>query len=390
MAILTEVTVDGLAGRTGAVHYPLRNDINIFFGLNGSGKTSLLKILHSGLADNSSYLARVAFKSARIRFRVGSGGREFERSISAGRKTRRKDIIGEREYRATMERAIGMGLSPDDAAELVHNRLEVGDWTTHPENTDSRRFRHGYLSTNRLLTPVAPGRLGYSDMAETDLDVIFANQIKEVWRTYTNRVLSEVTRVQSGGLRDILRSLLFTAPEPTEQSPPEVQKAYQRASHFLGLHPDPQASSVFQEFQRRFNEEPHFRGVVQDIDEIERRIELAEEPRRKLANLVSNFFSEGKSIDFSNTGLQAKVDGTDIPVASLSSGEKQLVRILIEVITTEDNVIIIDEPELSMHIDWQRNLVNAMRTVNPGVQIVMATHSPDIMENVPDDCIFRL
>jgi len=82
--------------------------------------------------------------------------------------------------------------------------------------------------------------------------------------------------------------------------------------------------------------------------------------------------------------------GRQIPLAGLSSGEKQLVRILIEVIMIDESVIIIDEPELSMHIDWQRELVKAMQTVNPAAQIVMATHSPEIMENVPDECIFRL
>jgi predicted ATPase len=97
-----------------------------------------------------------------------------------------------------------------------------------------------------------------------------------------------------------------------------------------------------------------------------------------------------KNLKFTNSGIQAEVHGKEIPLASLSSGEKQLVRILIEVIRSESNVIIIDEPELSMHIDWQRNLVDAMRTVNPDVQIIMATHSPDIMANVPDECIFRI
>jgi predicted ATP-dependent endonuclease of OLD family len=191
-------------------------------------------------------------------------------------------------------------------------------------------------------------------------------------------------------LREILRSLLFAAPEPTEQSSPEVKEAYERASHFLQRRPARQSSGEFREFQRRFNEEPHFKGVVQGIERIERRTEQAEEPRRKLVELISAFFSTGKSINFTSSGLKAEVHGKEIPLASLSSGEKQLIRILIEVIMGESNVIIIDEPELSMHIDWQRNLVSAMQTVNPDVQIIMATHSPDIMENVPDECIFRL
>lgn len=389
MTTLLEVTIDGLAGRKDRIRYSLKRDVNIFFGLNGSGKTSLLKILHSGLDDDSGYLTRVAFNSASITFYSSSRKRSLERSISPGASRIQES---EREYRAAFERALAeseaQGLPPDEAVGRARHRLEIGEWVTEPEAPGARIFTHGFLSTNRLLGDVPQRRYGI--MTEEDLDTLFADQIVEVWRTYTNRVLSQVTQVQSDGLRDILRSLLFATPEPIEHSPPEVQKAYQRASHFLKRRPARQNSAEFLEFQRRFNEEPHFRGVVLDIDEIERRIEQAEEPRRRLAELISSFFSKGKTIKFSNTGLLAEVDGKQIPIASLSSGEKQLVRILIEVIIAEDNVIIIDEPELSMHIDWQRNLISAMRTVNPDVQIIMATHSPDIMENVSDECIFRL
>jgi len=74
----------------------------------------------------------------------------------------------------------------------------------------------------------------------------------------------------------------------------------------------------------------------------------------------------------------------------LSSGEKHLVRILLESLSAQGNCIIIDEPELSLHIDWQRELVSAMQTVNPQLQMVLATHSPDIMAELRDDYIFEL
>lgn len=394
MTTLLEVTINGLAGRKDPVHYSLRPDVNIFFGLNGSGKTSLLKILHAGLSDSSSDLVRVPFNSARIKFYSNNEGEEFERRIDLDQPHSKTSVKTQREYQAALAEILEEDptISTDTAVNLVRDRLKVGQWKTRPAVKGGSAFRHRYLSTNRLLGDTVPLRRAGSSriITEAELDSVFAEQIDRIWRLYTNRVLSDVTEVQSAGLREILRSLLFTSSEPTEQPPPEVKKAYERASHFLQRHPARQNSAEFREFQRRFNEEPHFRGVVQDIDEIERRIEQAEEPRRRLAELISAFFSEGKSIRFTNREIQAEVLGQEIPLASLSSGEKQLVRILIEVIMSEKNAIIIDEPELSMHIDWQRNLVNAMRTVNPLAQIIMATHSPDIMENVPDECIFRL
>ena len=43
-----------------------------------------------------------------------------------------------------------------------------------------------------------------------------------------------------------------------------------------------------------------------------------------------------------------------------------------------------------MHIDWQRKLLLTMRQINPDAQIIVATHSPDIMAEIPDSQIFEV
>ncbi len=129
---------------------------------------------------------------------------------------------------------------------------------------------------------------------------------------------------------------------------------------------------------------------MDDIDQIERQIERAEEPRRRLEQLVRSFLGEGKEIDFNDQDITVRVGNQEIPLKSLSSGEKQLLRILVEVINAGRSTVLIDEPELSMHIDWQRELISGLRTINPEVQLVVATHSPEIMANVEDAEIFRL
>jgi len=84
------------------------------------------------------------------------------------------------------------------------------------------------------------------------------------------------------------------------------------------------------------------------------------------------------------------VNDEKIPLESLSSGEKQLMQILLEVMAGGVNAVIIDEPELSMHVDWQNRLVASMRTVNPESQLVLATHSPEVMANLDEKYIFQL
>jgi predicted ATP-dependent endonuclease of OLD family len=45
----------------------------------------------------------------------------------------------------------------------------------------------------------------------------------------------------------------------------------------------------------------------------------------------------------------------------------------------EANVFIIDEPELSLHVQWQELFVSSVISANPNVQYIMATHSPSII-----------
>jgi predicted ATPase len=71
----------------------------------------------------------------------------------------------------------------------------------------------------------------------------------------------------------------------------------------------------------------------------------------------------------------------DIPLLTLSSGEKQMFILLGEALLEEQRpwVYIADEPELSLHMDWQERLVTSLREINPNGQIIFATHSPEIL-----------
>ena len=68
MAYITEFTVHGLAGRDVVVSRKLDRHVNIFWGSNGTGKTSLLKILHAALENSVAALEAVPFRSAEVVF----------------------------------------------------------------------------------------------------------------------------------------------------------------------------------------------------------------------------------------------------------------------------------------------------------------------------------
>lgn len=73
-------------------------------------------------------------------------------------------------------------------------------------------------------------------------------------------------------------------------------------------------------------------------------------------------------------------------LSDLSSGEKQLVLLLVEIIRhiVPGSVILIDEPEISLHPAWQRGLMAALNKVveQYDAQIILATHSLEIATSV--------
>ena len=75
--------------------------------------------------------------------------------------------------------------------------------------------------------------------------------------------------------------------------------------------------------------------------------------------------------------------GQQLTEEQLSSGEYHLLYLMVAALTTQrrGTVLAIDEPELSMHIAWQRSLIDSLLecTSNASPQLLLATHSPDIV-----------
>ena len=67
----------------------------------------------------------------------------------------------------------------------------------------------------------------------------------------------------------------------------------------------------------------------------------------------------------------------------LSSGEKQMLAIMLTVLVEDMQhyVLFMDEPEVSLHIEWQKRLIDLILELNPNVQIILTTHSPAVIMN---------
>ena len=74
-------------------------------------------------------------------------------------------------------------------------------------------------------------------------------------------------------------------------------------------------------------------------------------------------------------------DGERLLPYKLSSGEKQMLVILLTVLVREGthSVLFMDEPEASLHIEWQQKLIGMIRRLNPQMQLILSTHSPAVI-----------
>lgn len=72
--------------------------------------------------------------------------------------------------------------------------------------------------------------------------------------------------------------------------------------------------------------------------------------------------------------------GHSYGLSALSSGERQILTMLYSASRTRflSGVFLIDEPELSLHIDWQRIVLKELQSQSAGRQIIACTHSPEV------------
>jgi predicted ATP-dependent endonuclease of OLD family len=120
---------------------------------------------------------------------------------------------------------------------------------------------------------------------------------------------------------------------------------------------DPKAAEKVKELA---NKKSHFQDIVDDL-----------------------FRETGKTIKRDQNELYFDSYGETISCYKLSSGEKQMLIILLTVLVQDSRpfVLFMDEPEASLHIEWQQRLLELMVSLNPNVQIILTTHSPAVIMN---------
>lgn len=135
---------------------------------------------------------------------------------------------------------------------------------------------------------------------------------------------------------------------------------------------------------------------------------IAYQPIKKYLDMAAKFLNDsGKTLKFSPENLELgfvisksilddDIDSLEAStpqkvrsIRELSSGERQVLILLtyLAFLAGKDSIFVVDEPELSLHVEWQRELVGALTMLRPSnCQIILATHSPEITGRAKQHC----
>ena len=115
----------------------------------------------------------------------------------------------------------------------------------------------------------------------------------------------------------------------------------------------------------------------------------AMKPFKQFIDIMNDFVTSvdsDKRFNISRTGsvyFTTVQSSEKIDISYLSSGEKQLLiffsNLIFGVNKNSTGIFIVDEPELSLHLAWQKRFVDSALSINGNMQLIFATHSPEII-----------
>lgn len=427
---ITSLYVSELFGRFDYdLKFPESNDISIITAPNGYGKTVLLRIIDSVFNSKLRFFRKIDFKGIRIEL-------SSKRSISILKTKKNQPADDEFEQDIVLFKCLGFNsdseeyilppdLSPSDIRYIERRfpieQLGPNKWIDFPSDellsTDEVIKRYArqlpdklsesliipdwlqvaidsidvhLIETQRLLYLDEPDdrtrrrRATHSSVVEKDSsDLVnrinrllqkYANESQELDQTFPKRILefrdSEVSKEEE--IRDDLQQLTKKRDELVS-----VGLLVSTISEPI------QPSKIFQQENIRRILEIYVEDTGQKLSIFDETYEKI----RLFKQILDDRFSF-KSIKIDpHKGIRAidKDNDQDIPLAELSSGEQhELVLIYgLLFIVEEGSLILIDEPELSLHVTWQKNFITDIQKIQElkKLRVVIATHSPQIIHD---------
>ena len=405
------------------------NRLVVLYGDNGSGKTTLLKMVFHLLSPiddcgHKSVLAAIKFQLFEVCLADGT-------IISARRETgtideaihlkvqKKNQIATEVTLKVEGDGKIKMQNTPDQVhvkrflGALKQLNLEVlfmRDDRRLTSNLDEKRRADGgeEFNPNQVWDELPPHRMMHLHLQPPQSKL--SATVETVNQYFRRHALTATSRgeIDTNKIYDaIIKQLVLPRRASTPPSQDEIvaylskmEAVANRNRDFVkvGLTSPLMAENMLKTLRRaKPSAWPALLNVLRPyIDSVEARL-AALEPIRKITDQfiesINSFIGTGKTVSFNlERGLQIQgYDGDILEPDSLSSGEKQLLTLFCHIICVRDKsaVFMIDEPELSLNVKWQRRLVQSLLdcTAGASIQFVMASHSMELLARHRDHVV---
>ena len=439
----------GLHGRFDLNH-EFENGVNILYGINGSGKTTLLHILANILNGDYVRFYNLSFSMINVILDDGKEINLIKERDDSGiyiilkitgmpeRKIDKEDTIRYREGKYVLEynRSQIQQLDLfDDVDYLEENTLKIDTayfpafrtmieaWSSMREDKSTLNRRE-YLSTtsksNRarfnatLLSRQLFGQFVPSITYPSPLEIEM--QLGKDFRDSVVAIANSSQKLFSQTVLDIFAALSLN-PSQTQNDQNLKQEDSEAIIDQIRALSIKLGESSFGAGSRL--DEDFFNELLQQINSsrinntetvalnilniyrrfTEERVKMQENSFEGLRQYLKsvNEFLEGKKIEIvrgeNTSGSSASVqivyeDESSSDIQALSSGERQIVTMIYTASKMNlQKIVLIDEPEISLHIDWQRLLLKKMSEQLPGRQIIVCTHSPIIGADYEDHLV---
>ena len=184
--------------------------------------------------------------------------------------------------------------------------------------------------------------------------------------------------------------------DTSEQVEPFFAK-YKKAYEQLQQGDDQSKNRITIELLLMNSEFNKIKEIASQAQQIEAEKAEARTSKTTFLNIVNDFLNIGeekKNVSISNEGkIIIEVNNTHrrLSLYDLSSGEKQIIIIFacltFGLPTEQSGIYIVDEPEASLHLSWQKHFVESILKTKSTIQFIFATHSPEIIGRYTDRAV---
>lgn len=400
------------------------NPVSIIYGDNGCGKTTFLKLLFAALNQQASALVEESVQELTIEYTDTDATNKTITVASIASETEGDSPDSERYDWSQLQssplgksRSLSIGVERGLATQpiridpqiihrfLMHRREYARDSRYYPDTKDFAYELAHHL--NRAQQIKSRNRNQELDINEQHLFVksIQIGNIESLLLDQYRLARSVATEKIQSALFDTLASVIYGEQGPalpTETSVREVSgalvKSRDRIIEALAAGPEntfkSQVIHTLKQIQREDDVAPLLKNeifaklIINMVGELQVEKQLLSSINH-LIDTFNNFLIGGKKLEIVDNQLKIFTGRSEHSVDYLSSGERHILTFLALVVTVGRgrHFLIIDEPEISLNIKWQRILINVIMELVPNTQIIVATHSPMISDDTIESLI---